>query len=280
MPALAQARGDPRAPRSHPRGVVCPRRRPKNFHWTKAGSKKSRRAAREARKRRAESAHANTAVINLAAAPSPAAAVYSTPPPRKRRADSTIDLAATPAPAEAVHITPPKVARKKRRKRPADFAATARRKMDVDPAWNARAVDALTQLMATAPLRSVRSHYDWSGGSTTLHYPLQCRPRLVYVKEREIAESLVDADPRIPPAYPPPDAGVATTDGAVAYHHRRAKILREILIDVTAAYNIATGQPARQLPKPPVVDPGVSPTSDTESDSEEDGYKSMPFVSV
>ena len=282
-----------------------PRRRPKNYHWTKTGSKKSRRAAREARKRRAESAHADTAVINLAATLAPAEFVYSTPPPRKRRADSTTDVAATPvaatpAPADAVNA---RAVRKKRRKLGADFAANARRNLELDPALKARAVDTLAKLMsmdvsasatapfakivsmdvpasATAPLRSVRSRYTWSGGSTTLHYPVRCRPRLAYVKEREIAESLVDSDVRIPPACPPPAADVWTTDGAVIYQYKRANILREILIDVTAAYNIATGQPARELPKPPVVDPGVSPTSDTESDSEEDGYKSMPFASV
>ena len=72
----------------------------------------------------------------------------------------------------------------------------------------------------------------------------------------------------------------ATT--AVIYQYRRANILREMLIDVTAAYNIATGQPTRRLSVPPVVDPGVSPTSGTESDSEEaskeDGYNSCPLI--
>ena len=267
--------------------------RRRNYHWTKKGSKESRRQARQNRKRRAidptdfvyrtpspqkrraNSAHADTAILNLPAASDPATAGFITPPALGKSAQH-----------------PPQVARKRRRKVRADFAATARRNMEPDPARNmepdsarrnkeldpalkARAVETLSKLMSmdvpacdTAPLKSVRASYSWSGGSTTLHYPVQCRPRLAYVEERQIAESLVDADPRIPPACPPPEADVWTTDGAVIYQYQRANILREMLIDVTAAYNIATGQPARRLPVPPVVDPGVSPTSGTESDSE------------
>ena len=267
--------------------------RRRNYHWTKKGSKKSRRQARQNRKRRAID---------------PTAFVYRTPSPQKRRADSAhadtaiLNLPASLDPATAGFITPPalgksaqhppQVARKRRRKVRADFAATARRNiepdpvrniepdparrnMEPDPALKARAVQTLCKLMSmdvpacdTAPLKSVRASYSWNGGSTTLHYPVQCRPRLAYVEERQIAESLVDADPRIPPACPPPEADVWTTDGAVIYQYKRANILREMLIDVTAAYNIATGQPARRLPVPPVVDPGVSPTSGTDSDSE------------
>ena len=65
----------------------------------------------------------------------------------------------------------------------------------------------------------------------------------------EIADRLVAADPRVRPATPPPY--VQTAEDEARYHKQRAVVLRNILVQVTCAYNVTTGEPALHLPVPP-----------------------------
>ena len=102
----------------------------------------------------------------------------------------------------------------------------------------------------TAPERRISARYGWDGGHTTLEYPVTCRPRLSYLSELEAADDLVAADTRIPPLIPPPT--IKSTHACLMYHRERAETIRKILVEVTAAYNIATGGPQHILPVPPV----------------------------
>ena len=97
-----------------------------------------------------------------------------------------------------------------------------------------------------------------------MHYPRQCRPRVAWQHQRHFAKSLVEADARIPHRFPP-SIEVVCTDAAVLYHRRRADILYNILVDVVAAYNIATGG-RRQIPRAPPSPLGVL-TDDSAEDA-------------
>ena len=130
---------------------------------------------------------------------------------------------------------------------------------EVSPRRVSLAAKQLADLMAaaprveaadTAPERRIRAKYGWDGGHTTLEYPIACRPRLTYVSELDAAKNLVAADARIPPLIPPPS--IQSTHACLMYHRARAETIREILVEVTAAYNIATGGPTLNLPVPPV----------------------------
>ena len=117
----------------------------------------------------------------------------------------------------------------------------------------------------TAPQRLVRSRYGWDGGSTTMHYPNPVRVPLGYVAAEEIATNLVNADTRIPDVTPP--ASIRNMNALVAYHKARAETIKKLLVEVTAAYNMATDGPHRTLPIPPVQhDTGVVVDSGVDSD--------------
>lgn len=60
-----------------------------------------------------------------------------------------------------------------------------------------------------------------------------------------IADQLIDADPRVPPAIPPP----YITDPA-GYHYRRANVLKDLLVECMLAYYQKTGDPMSHVPIP------------------------------
>jgi len=95
-----------------------------------------------------------------------------------------------------------------------------------DPSVTADAVHALASLMQR-----------WT---TSSH-----RSQKVLLK---VAEDLVDADPRVAPEQPPVWAGVSDL---VAYHQRRAKVLKRLLVEATLAYYLKTNEPMEHLPFPP-----------------------------
>ena len=61
-----------------------------------------------------------------------------------------------------------------------------------------------------------------------------------------IADRLVDTDPRVAPAQPP-----GHVRDEAAYHWRRAKVLKDLLVEATVAYFLKTGEPMTCLPVPP-----------------------------
>ena len=94
-----------------------------------------------------------------------------------------------------------------------------------------------------------------------MHYPHHCRPVLAASDQMQIANGLVEADPRVASPTPPPH--VQTAEAEARYHKQRAQVLRNILVQVTCAYNVATGEPALHLPLPP-------PQAEVEEESMED----------
>ena len=142
-----------------------------------------------------------------------------------------------------------------------------------NPANRRRAAKTIAALMAARPRvaaadavrpRNVRASYSWDGSRTTMHYPHPVRAATGYVEAREIARVLVTSDSRILPELPP--SGIRTMVQCVDYHKRRAAKAIEVLIEVTAAYNMSTDGPhIRHLPRPP-----VQACVDDSSDSVED----------
>ena len=82
-----------------------------------------------------------------------------------------------------------------------------------------------------------------------MHYPHHCRPVLLVANQMKIADRLVESDCRVVSPTPPPH--VQTAEAEARYHAQRASVLRNILVQVTCAYNVATGEPALHLPVPP-----------------------------
>ena len=211
----------PAAPSVQQRAAPPPpvkRRRPKNWGWSLKGSKAERRAARR-----------------------------RTANQRCGHADDPVHVPDEPACAHAAKQSDEPARAAKQPDEP-----VKRPRHTVRSIWQLmQAEQGLANLIsaARAPQQRVRAKYHWDGGSTVLHYPTMCRPRLAWDEERLMAESLVDAHPDIPARFPA--AGeVHTTDGAMNYQLRRADILRHILIDVTTAYNIAMGG-RRHIPRAP-----------------------------
>ena len=98
--------------------------------------------------------------------------------------------------------------------------------------------DAMMDATAKAASHALASlMQDWNGNASDR------RSQQVLLR---IASDLVDADPRVAKSEPP-----AHVTDVAAYHKRRARVLKSLLVEATIAYYISSGEPMTHLPVPP-----------------------------